>query len=47
MWFVGGIIVVITSLILEEQTNFIVFLIITGIITIIPIIYSYLTFKNE
>jgi len=47
LWFVGGIIVVITSLILEKETNFTIFLIITGIITIIPIVYSYLIFKNE
>ena len=47
LWFIGGIIVVIASLILLKETNFTVFLIITGIITIIPIVYSYLTFKNE
>ena len=47
LWFIGGIIVVIASLILPKETNFTVFLIITGIITIIPIVYSYLTFKNE
>jgi uncharacterized membrane protein len=47
MWFIGGIIVVITSLILGKETNFTIFLIITGIITIIPIVYSYITFKNE
>jgi uncharacterized membrane protein len=47
LWFIGGIIVVIASLILRKETNFTVFLIITGIITIIPIVYSYLTFKNE
>lgn len=47
MWFVGGILVVISSLILEKQPNFTLFLIITGIITIIPIIYSYIIFKKE
>lgn len=47
LWFAGGIIVVITSLILEKETNFTLFLMITGIITIIPIVYSYITFKNE
>ena len=46
MWFVGGLIVVFASLILEEQLNLIVFLIIVGIITLIPIIYSYLLFKK-
>jgi len=46
MWFIGGIIVVISSLILDKQPNFIIFMIITGIITIIPIAYSYFKFKN-
>ncbi|MDC1068991.1 SdpI family protein [Candidatus Kapabacteria bacterium] len=45
--FTGGLIVVITSLILENQTNFIVFMIITAIISITPIIYSYLIFKKQ
>ena len=47
MWFVGGIIVVLSSLILDKRPNFTIFLIITGIITIIPIVYSYLLFRNE
>lgn len=47
LWFVGGIIVVLTSLILDKEPNVTVFLIITGIITIIPIVYSYIIFKKE
>ncbi len=47
LWFSGGIIVVLLSLILEKNTNFTTFLIITGIITIIPIVYSYIAFQNE
>ncbi|MDD3723407.1 MAG: SdpI family protein [Lutibacter sp.] len=47
MWFVGGIIVVLSSLILNKQPNFTIFLIITGIITIIPIVYSYIIFKKK
>ena len=46
MWFVGGIIVVISSLILEKQLNFTSFMIITGIITIVPITFSYFKFKE-
>jgi len=46
MWFIGGIIVVTSSLILDKQPNFILFMIITGIITVIPIAYSYFKFKN-
>ena len=47
MWFVGGIIVVLSSLILDKEPNFTLFLIITGIISVIPIIYSYIIFKKE
>jgi uncharacterized membrane protein len=46
LWFIGGLITVVTSLILEKQPNFIVFMIITGIITIIPVGYSYWKFKK-
>lgn len=46
MWFAGGIIVVLSSLLLNRQPNFIIFLIITGIITIIPVVYSYLKFQK-
>ncbi len=47
MWFIGGIILVITSLTLATKLNFTILLIITGIITIIPTVYSYLLFKKE
>ena len=47
LWFIGGIIVVISSFILEKQLNFRVFLIITTIIAIVPIVYSYLLFRKN
>lgn len=47
MWFIGGIIVVLSSFILDNQPNLIVFLIITGIIAIVPIVYSYLLFRKN
>ncbi len=47
MWFVGGAIVVICSLILDEPTNFTILLIISGIISIIPIVYSYIIYGKE
>ncbi len=47
MWFVGGIIVVLSSLILNRQLNFVLFLIIVVIISIVPIAYSYVVFKSE
>lgn len=46
MWFVGGIIIILSSLILNEQQNFTLFMIITGIITLIPVAYSYFKHKK-
>lgn len=46
MWFVGGLIIVISSLMLEKQTNFTLFIVITAIITVTPVVYSYLKFQN-
>lgn len=47
MWFIGGITIALLCLILDEKVNFLIFLIITGIITIIPVIYSYILFRKE
>jgi uncharacterized membrane protein len=47
MWFIGGIIIIFSSLILEKQLNLIVFLTVTGIITLIPIYYSFTKFNAE
>ena len=47
MWFIGGMVIVFASLVLSSRPNFTVFLIISGIITIIPILYSYIQFSNE
>lgn len=46
LWFSGGLVVVLSSLILNAQNNFSLFLIITGVITTIPIVYSYIKFKK-
>lgn len=47
MWFIGGILIVILSIILNKSLSFTIFMIITGVITIIPIAYSYLIYRNE
>ncbi|WP_297798572.1 SdpI family protein [uncultured Eudoraea sp.] len=47
LWFIGGILVVVFSLTLDKSQNFKIFLIITVLITIVPIVYSYLKFKKE
>ncbi|MBK6263810.1 SdpI family protein [Marivirga sp. S37H4] len=46
MWFIGGLLVVIASMVLKEKVNIIVFIAITAIITIIPVLYSYFKFKE-
>ena len=45
MWFVGGLLMTLTF-VLPEPINLFVFLGITAVISIIPIIYSYLEFKR-
>ena len=47
LWFIGGVLVVVFSLILNKNLNFKIFMIITGLIAIIPIGYSYMIFKKE
>lgn len=47
LWLIGGFLVVISSLIFESQTNFTIFIVITGIIAFVPIIYSYFIFQKE
>lgn len=47
LWFIGGIIVVLSSFILDHETNYIVFLTITTVIAIIPIVYSYRLFRKN
>ena len=46
MWLIGGLIIVFSSLILEKQTNFVLFITITMVIAIIPVVYSYITFQK-
>jgi len=46
MWFIGGIVVLASSLLFSKQINFILFSIVTAIITITPIVYSYTIFNK-
>ena len=46
MWVIGGIIIVICSLILPENINFYFLISITAVISIVPIVYSYLIYKK-
>lgn len=48
LWFPGGLIIVILSFIIKDpKLMHIIFLTITGIIAIIPIVYSFIIFKKE
>jgi len=46
LWFIGGLLIIVFSLILDKKINTYTFIIITSVITIIPVIYSYLRFKT-
>jgi uncharacterized membrane protein len=46
MWFVGGLLMAMTF-VLPEPVNLFVFLGITAVISVIPIVYSYLEFKKQ
>ena len=46
LWMVGGLLIVIFSLVLHEVENFYFFITITAIISIVPIAYSYIIYKE-
>ena len=46
MWVIGGIVIVICSLVVPENINFYIFISITAVISIVPIVYSYLIYKK-
>jgi uncharacterized membrane protein len=46
LWFAGGLLSALISFFVDFQFAFIVFMVIVGILTIIPIVYSFLLFKN-
>jgi len=47
LWVGGGLLIIVSTLLLEQTQNFIVFFVITAIITIIPLVYSYVWYKQE
>ncbi|MBL4706824.1 MAG: SdpI family protein [Flavobacteriales bacterium] len=46
LWFIGGLIIIISSLLLEEKLSFNIFISITVILSIVTILYSYLEHKK-
>lgn len=47
LWVGGGLLIIVSSLLLTQSHNFIAFFVITGLITIIPLVYSYIWYKRE
>lgn len=47
LWFGGGILVVLFSLILDQKTNFIVFMVITAVLALVPMVHSYILYRKE
>ena len=46
IWLVGGVVIILASMIIERQWSFIIFISITTIIVIIPVVYSFILFKR-
>lgn len=47
LWVGGGLAIIISALLLTQPQHFIVFFAITAIIVIIPLVYSYIWYKQE
>ena len=47
LWVLGGIVVILASLLLPQPQNLVIFFVIIGIITLIPLVYSYIWYKQE
>lgn len=47
IWFAGGVLVILSSLIFDERTNFIIFMTIIAVMVLVPVVYSYLLFKKQ
>ncbi len=47
LWFIGGLAIVISSLTTNNPFNSIFFITITVLITLIPVIYSFIDYKNK
>lgn len=47
LWFGSGIVIVLSSLLLSQKINIIVFSLVIVVITIIPVVQSYLLFRKQ
>jgi uncharacterized membrane protein len=47
IWFAGGLLIILSSLIFNEQTNFIIFMAIVAVMVLVPVIHSYLLYRKQ
>src|SRR5690606_30728885 len=47
IWFVGGLLTILCSLVLDEKSNFIAFMGISLILALIPMLHSFLLFRKQ
>lgn len=47
LWFTGGIMVVLSSLVFNKEFNFTIFMIVTVIIALVPVLYSFIIFNKH
>lgn len=47
LWFIGGFVLIITSLVLNNKLAFVFFITITSLLAFVPILYSYILYKKE
>lgn len=47
IWFIGGFIIILSSLTYNERTNFIIFMTTIAIMVLVPVIYSYWLFRQQ
>lgn len=47
IFFIGGLILILSSLILSNPINFILLVVVSGITLFVPIVYSFLLYKKE
>ncbi len=47
LWVIGGLLIIVSSLLFAQPQNLTVFFVIIAIITLIPLVYSYIWYKQE
>lgn len=47
LWFIGGIALTVAVLLMPSKMGFIVFMIVVAVLTLIPVVYSYIYYKKH